>query len=155
MRDTDKVCPVNAIEADGAKLISYDEVKKSVVINTQFYGVNSKKEDIELTKLYPNSMSVAINYILLSVIYTGNQYKNYIDFGEIEKFYKENEKYILLRFPVLNDYETEDRVETFFFEAVAQVEDKLTYGNEIDVQNDELYNFINKRYNIIKDKFKK
>jgi len=153
MRDKEKVDPINEDIADNP-LAWYDEIKKSVSVNTLFYGKDAEEEAIEITKLYPNSFSVATSYVLVCHILLNNQYQKLIDFKEIEKYYEENEKYILYRFPMLNDYEKEERVETFFFESIAQLTENSAHGNETEIQNDELYNFINKKYNIITEKIK-
>jgi hypothetical protein len=55
---------------------------------------------------------------------------------------------------MLNVYEKGERVETFFFETIAQIADKKIDGKEAEMQGDSLYDFIDKKRKIIVEKIK-
>jgi len=119
-----------------------------VTLNTNFFGINASKKNIEISNMATNSLTVTIYHEQMHYSYS----KHFKDDKTIKEFFDKNETYILKRFKFLNSYKDDKKIEEFFVEAMAHLIDGILIEKKNVDKNNELYNFIKGKLDLLKSK---
>ena len=124
----------------------------TITINTNFFGINASKKNIEISNIATNSLTVTIYHEQMHYSYS----KHFKDDKTIKEFFDKNKEYILKHFPFLNDYKENEIVEEFFVEAMAHLIDGILIKEDNkdpnNKSNNDLYDFTKRKLNLLKPK---